>query len=234
MPGTGKSCFAKSLGSETGRPTLVLDVGSLLGSLVGQSEANLRQALRVADAMSPCVLFCDEVEKALSGVGSQGDSGVSTRLFGHLLTWLADHDSDVFVVCTSNDVSRLPPEFARAERFDACYFLDLPTPAERDTIWRMYRTQFGIPESQTRPDDNAWTGAEIKACCRLAALLDVTLTQAAHHVVPVAVTAAEQVERLRTWASSRCLNAAAPGVYRRDGSEPPRSSRRVQRGGSNN
>jgi hypothetical protein len=97
----------------------------------------------------------------------------------------------------------------------------------------MYRSQLAIPESQARPDDTSWTGAEIRSCCRLAALLDVTLTQAAHHVVPVAVTAAESVERLRTWASGRCLSASVPGVYRRDG-EQTRPGRRVQRGPSNN
>src|SRR5262245_27630620 len=234
IPGVGKSAFAKGLGNESGRPTLLLDVGALLGSLVGQSEANLRQALRVADAMSPAVLFVDEIEKALSGVGGQGDSGVATRMFGTLLTWLSDHASDVFVVGTSNDVSRLPPEFARAERFDAIFFLDLPTAQEKDVIWAMYRTQYGIPSGQARPDDTSWTGAEIKSCCRLAALLDVPLTQAAHHVVPVAVTAAEQVERLRAWASGRCLSASTPGVYRRDGSPPARPGRRVQRGQENN
>lgn len=230
VPGTGKSAFAKALGNETGRPTLLLDLGSLMGSLVGQTESNLRQALKIADAMSPCVLFIDELEKALAGIGSNGDSGVSTRMFGTVLTWLSDHTSDVFFVGTSNDISRLPPEFARAERFDAVYFLDLPVGAEKDRIWQMYRQQFGIPESQARPDDTSWTGAEIKSCCRLAALLDVPLTQAAQHVVPVAVTAAEQVERLRSWASGRCLNASAPGIYRREGEATPKPSRRVQRG----
>lgn len=87
-PGCGKSAFAKSLGNETGRPTLTLDMGSLLGSLVGESERNLRQALRIVDAMAPCVLFADELEKGLAGVSGQGDSGVSARLFGHLLSWL--------------------------------------------------------------------------------------------------------------------------------------------------
>ncbi|MHB8736458.1 MAG: AAA family ATPase, partial [Terriglobales bacterium] len=234
VAGSGKSAFAKSLGNETGRPTLVLDVGALLGSLVGQSESNLRQALRIADAMSPAILFCDEIEKALSGVGGQGDSGVATRMFGSLLTWLSDHTSDVFFVGTSNDISKLPPEFSRAERFDGCFFLDLPTSAEKDLIWTLYRQQFAIAQSHARPDDTSWTGAEIRACCRLAALLDITLTQAAHHVVPVAVTAAEQVERLRAWASGRCLNASTPGIYRRQGEEAPRPSRRVQRGPDNN
>ena len=234
VPGSGKSAFAKCLGNETGRPTLLLDIGALMGGLVGQTENNVRQALRIADAMSPAILFCDELEKALSGVGSTGDSGVSTRLFGTVLTWLSDHTSDVFFVGTSNDISKLPPEFARAERFDGVFFLDLPEGSEKDAIWQMYRNLFGISESQARPDDTSWTGAEIRSCCRLSALLDITLTQAAHHVVPVAVTAAEQVERLRTWASGRCLAASAPGIFRRDGEASPKPGRRVQRGSSSN
>ncbi len=233
VPGTGKSAFAKALGNETGRPTLLLDVGSLMGSLVGQSEQNIRQALRIADAMSPCLLFLDEVEKALSGVGSQGDSGVSTRLFGSFLTWLSDHTSDVFVVATANDISKLPPEFARAERFDGVFFLDLPDVAEKQTIWSLYRRHFGIPDSQQRPDDASWTGAEIKACCRLAALLGQPLTQAARNVVPVAVTAAESVERLRSWASGRCLCANNPGIYLREGVAPPKAARRITRPSDN-
>ena len=233
-PGCGKSAFCKGLGNELGRPTLLLDLGALDGSLLGATEGNIRQALRVADAMAPCILFVDELEKALSGVGGTGDSGVATRLFGTLLTWLSDHTSDVFFVGTSNDISQLPPEFARAERFDATFFIDLPHAQEKDLIWAQYRQQFAIPASQARPDDTSWTGAEIKSCCRLAALLAMTLTQAAHHVVPVAVTAAEQVERLRTRASGRCLSASAPGVYHRDGEPSVKPGRRVQRGGSNN
>jgi hypothetical protein len=117
-PGCGKSQFAKALGNETGRPTLGLDIGALMGSLVGQTEANIRQALRIADAMAPAVLFLDECEKALSGVASSGqtDSGVAARLFGTFLSWLNDHESDVFVVATCNDIAKLPPEFSRAER----------------------------------------------------------------------------------------------------------------------
>jgi hypothetical protein len=234
VPGVGKSAFARCLGNETGRPTLLLDLGALYGSLLGATEANIRQVLRVADAMSPAILFCDELEKALAGVGASGDSGVATRLFGTLLSWLSDRTSDCFFIGTCNDISKLPPEFTRAERFDGVFFLDLPTAAEKDTIWQLYRRQFGIPDAQGRPDDTSWTGAEVKACCRLATLLDVPLIQAAHHVVPVAVTAAEQVERLRAWAGGRCLSASAPGVYRRDTEPAPRPGRRVQRGGSNN
>ncbi len=214
-PGCGKSQFCKCLGRETGRPVLQLDIGTLMGSLVGQSEERMRQALKIADAMAPCVLMIDEVEKALSGVsGCAGDGGVSSRLFGTVLTWLNDHTSDVFVVCTANDVSRLPPEFARAERFDGIFMLDLPGNTEKQTIWELYLRHYELDGSQKRPSDTDWTGAEIKSCCRLAALLDLPLVQAAQNVVPVAVTAAEAVNKLRTWASGRCLSADQPGIYR--------------------
>lgn len=224
VPGTGKSAFARSLGNETGRPTLVLDVGNLMGSLVGATEQNVRRALRIADAMAPCLLFVDEVEKALAGAASSGqtDSGVSARLFGSLLTWLSDHESDVFVVCTANDVSKLPPEFVRAERFDGVFFLDLPSCAEREVIWRLYQTKFQIGD-QKLPDANDWTGAEIRSCCRLSRLLEVSLVEAAKNVVPVAVTAAESVERLRSWASGRCLCSHRAGIYTR---EPATAGRR--------
>jgi hypothetical protein len=233
VSGSGKSAFAKALGNEVGRPTLLLDIGTLLGGLVGQSEANLRQALRVAEAMGNSILFCDELDKALSGVGSNGDSGVSTRLFGHLLTWLADHESDVFVIGTANDITRLPPEFTRAERFDGVFFVDLPSPPEKSLIWQQYRKAFQIDPSQAQPEDVDWTGAEIKACCRLAALLDLSLQDAARQVVPVAVTAAESIDKLRTWASGRCLSASQPGIYQRN-SQPAKPGRRVKIGPSPN
>lgn len=232
-PGCGKSAFAKSLGNETGRPTLTLDMGSLLGSLVGESERNMRQALKIIDAMAPCILFADELEKGLAGVSSQGDSGVSARLFGHLLTWLNDHTSDVFFVGTCNDISRLPPEFARAERFDAVTFIDLPTAEQRDRIWQLYVAKFGLDPAQKRPADDQWTGAEIRSCCRLAALLDLPLTAAAQNVVPIAQTASESIQRLRTWASGRCLSADSPGIY--DAKAPAGGKRRqVQRDVSQN
>lgn len=215
-PGCGKSQFCKALGNEVGRPVLILDVGSLMGSLVGQSEERTRKALQIVDAMAPCVLMIDEIEKAFAGVGSSGqtDSGVSARMFGTFLTWLNDHDSDVFVVATSNDVTKLPPEFGRSERFDAVVFCDLPAREQKDRIWEMYLQRFELQQDQKRPKDDSWTGAEIRACCRLAALLDVPLTQSAQNIVPVAVTAGESVESLREWASGRCIDAEQGGIYR--------------------
>jgi len=177
-------------------------------------------------------LFVDELEKALSGVSGSGDSGVSARLFGTLLTWMSDHESDVFVVATSNDIAKLPPELSRAERFDGIWFLDLPSAHQRRAIWNIYLEMFGLDQNQPRPDDSDFTGAEIRACCRLSALLDVPLIDAARNVVPVARTAAESVERLRTWASGRCLSAdGTGGIYQRnDSTDTVKPGRKVRRG----
>ncbi|WP_425613531.1 AAA family ATPase [Anatilimnocola sp. NA78] len=228
VPGTGKSQFAKCLGKETGRPTLVLDVGALMGGLVGQTESNIRQALKIADAMAPCVLFLDECDKSLSGVNGAGDSGVSTRLFGTLLSYLSDKETDVFVVASANRIDHLPPELTRAERFDGVFFLDLPGKDDRQAIWQLYLQQYELDARQKLPDDTNWTGAEVRACCRLAALLDLPLVQAAQNVVPIAVTAAESVDKLRTWASGRCLSAEQPGIYQKPAAQAG-SRRRVAR-----
>jgi hypothetical protein len=232
-PGCGKSVFCRALGNEIGRPVLTLDIGAMLGGLVGDTERNIRQALRIADAMSPSILFVDELEKGLSGVGGAGDSGVSTRLFGTLLSWLADHESDVFFIGTANNIANLPPEFTRAERLDAVFFLDLPGAAERQAIWQLYRRQYDIAANQPVPTDTDWTGAEIKSCCRLSALLDIPLSEAATNVVPVARTAAESLAKLRQWASGRCLSADRPGLYSYQdlSSEGPR--RKVRRDSMN-
>lgn len=229
-PGCGKSQFAKALGNEVGRPTVMLDFGALMGRLVGESEGNMRRALALVDAMAPCILFVDEIEKALAGTQSSGqtDSGVTARLFGTLLTWLNDHKTDVFFIGTCNDSSKLPPEFTRAERFDGVFFVDLPDDNAKEYIWNLYLTQFELDPNQQKPDHTNWTGAEIKSCCRLAALLDVSLMDAAQNVVPVAVTNSDAITNLRTWADGRCLSADNKGIFRRSsgGDTPAKSSRR--------
>jgi len=216
VSGSGKSAFCKRLGHLAKRPTLILDVGALMGSLVGESEAALRKALKQIDAMGECIVMIDEVEKCLAG-GSR-DGGVSSRLLGTLLTWLNDREGNSFVVCTANDISNLPPEFTRAERFDGIYFVDLPEKEAKEAIWRIYESKFMITD-QERPDDADWTGAEIKACCRLAKLLGTTLKEAAENVVPVASTAKESIDSLRNWALKRCLDANRPGIYRGRGND---------------
>ena len=229
-PGCGKSQFAKALGNEVGRPTVMLDFGALMGKFVGESEGNMRRALSMIDAMSPCILFVDEIEKALSGVNSssQTDSGVTARLFGSLLTWLNDHKSDVFFIGTCNKIEQLPPEFTRAGRFDGVFFVDLPDATAREYIWNLYLEKFGLDKEQKRPADANWTGAEIESCCRLARLLDVSLVDAAQNVVPISVTAAESIESLRNWASGRCLSANYAGLFQRNapGDKPQAAQRR--------
>jgi len=157
-------------------------------------------------------LGATEIVQALA---RQIHAGKTARVFGSLLTWLNDHESDVFFVGTCNDASKLPPEFARAERFDGVFFVDLPGRDQKDSIWGIYTRHYGLDAKQARPDDANWTGAEIKSCCRLASLLDVPLVQAAQNVVQVAVTAGDKIEGLRQWASGRCLSADRAGVYSR-------------------
>jgi hypothetical protein len=217
VPGTGKSEFAKRLGAEVGLPTILVDLGRLKGSLVGESERRTRQALRQLSATARNIAFFDEIEKMAAGAesGGRSDGGVSAGQFGSLITHMSDHPGESFFIFTANDVSKLPPEFTRAERLDAIFFVDLPGPDEKRAIWEIYIAAFELDPAQRRPRDDSWTGAEIKACCRLASLLEVPLIEAAANIVPVAVTAAESIERLRSWASGRCLRADRRGLFTR-------------------
>ena len=135
MPGCGKSLTAKATASLFEIPLVRLDVGRLLGKYVGESEENMRKALKLSEAISPCVLWIDEIEKAFAGVGGDGGgSDVTTRLFGQFLTWMQEKENTVFIVATANDISRMPPEFLRKGRFDELFFVDLPNGEERRKI----------------------------------------------------------------------------------------------------
>jgi len=139
MPGCGKSLTAKATATLFKVPLLRLDVGKLLGKYVGESEENFRKAIKIAEAVSPCVLWIDELEKAFAGIGeSGGGNEVTTRLFGFFLTWLQEKESSVFIVATSNDISKLPPEFLRKGRFDEIFFVDFPNIQERRKIFEIH------------------------------------------------------------------------------------------------
>jgi SpoVK/Ycf46/Vps4 family AAA+-type ATPase len=139
MPGCGKSLTAKATANLFDVPLLRLDVGKLMGKYVGESEENMRRAIKIAEAISPCVLWVDEIEKAFSGVGDSGGSHeVTTRLFGYFLTWMQEKENSVFVVATSNDISKLPPEFLRKGRFDEIFFVDFPNDEERRKIIELH------------------------------------------------------------------------------------------------
>ncbi|MGG3907192.1 AAA family ATPase [Geobacillus stearothermophilus] len=138
MPGCGKSLNAKATAHLFGIPLLRLDMGRLMGKYVGESEANMRKAIKLAEAISPCVLWIDELEKAFAGIGNSGNTEVASRLFGHFLTWMQEKQSPTFVVATANDISNLPPELLRKGRFDEIFYVDLPTEDERKKIFEIH------------------------------------------------------------------------------------------------
>lgn len=139
MPGCGKSLTAKATARLFEIPLVRLDVGRLLGKYVGESEENMRKALKLSEAISPCVLWIDEIEKAFAGVGGDGGgSDVTTRLFGQFLTWMQEKENSVFIVATANDIASMPPEFLRKGRFDELFFVDLPNGAERKKILEIH------------------------------------------------------------------------------------------------
>lgn len=169
MPGCGKTLTAKVSAKLFGVPLLRLDVGRLMGKYVGQSENNLHKAILIAEAFAPCVLWIDELEKAFAGIGGMGGGGeVTTRLFGHFLTWLQEKESPVYVVATSNDISRLPAEFLRKGRFDEIFTVELPNPQEIMSILEIHlkkrkklSRKIDIPSLSERM--RGYSGADIEA-----------------------------------------------------------------------
>ena len=226
VPGTGKTAFALALGAEVGLPVYLWDLGRLFGSLVGESEAAARRTIRAIEAAGRCVLLIDEIEKGAAGMGSSGatDSGVTARTMGTVLTWLSDRPAGgAYVIATCNDVSKLPPELTRAERWDATFFVDLPSAAEREAIYQIHAKSYGLSEPHDAQLTEGWTGAEIRCACRLADMLGVPVAEASSYVVPLSRSRGEEIEKLRSWAAGRCVPAGAPA-------SAPTRGRRVRSG----
>lgn len=247
IPGTGKSATAKAVAAAWQLPLLRLDLGALRSKFVGESETNLRRALQIAETVAPCVLWIDELEKALAGsTGPQGDGGVASDALGALLNWMQEHRGLVFVVATANDVSGLPPEMLR--RFDERFFLDLPNEPERREIVAAALGQYGraveavkgsVCEMVARATEG-FTGAEIAGLVPAALFTafadgerEITtddLVVAAGETTPLVKTAAEKVEALRAWAKGRAKMASSPVVAAKargrdldmDPAKPPR------------
>ena len=171
VPGCGKSLTAKAIASTWGFPLVRFDIGAAFGSRVGQSEGNIRQALKVAEAASPCVLWIDEIEKGLAGAGGSGDndSGTTMRVFGTILTWLNEVEKPVFVVATANHLDKLPPELKRKGRWDEIFFIDLPDHESRKEIFKikLEEREKGALEhvdlDKLAKMTDKFTGAEIEA-----------------------------------------------------------------------
>ena len=223
VQGCGKSLAAKAIARAWTMPLLKLDAGRLYDKYVGESERNLRRAIQLAEAMAPCVLWIDELEKSFASFGEGGmDGGVSQRIFATLLTWLQEKKKPVFVVATANDVFRLPPELMRKGRFDELFFVDLPQPAERQQIFEIHlRRKKQDPGRLDLPAlvaaSEGMSGAEIeqavisgllRALQEKLALGTALLTDELASTVPLSRTRAEDVARLRELARGRFVPVA--------------------------
>lgn len=228
VPGCGKSLISKSISSMWQLPLLRLDMGKIFSGIVGSSEENMRKAIKTVEAISPSILWIDEIEKGFSGITNGGDSGTSSRIFGQFLTWMQEKTSPVFVIATANNISSLPPELMRKGRFDEIFFADLPTKRERKEILKVH-----ISKRLTDPDvignfqltddilENladrceGFVGAEIEQLV-IDALFEAyaenrciylqDFERAITNTVPLSITQAEQIRAIREWANVRAVS----------------------------
>lgn len=222
VQGGGKSLAAKAVAGAWGVPLLRLDFGVLYNKFIGETERRLREALKQADAMAPCVLWMDEIEKGVAGgAGDDGDGGVSRRVLGTLLTWMAERKRRVFLVATANDVSALPPELLRKGRFDEIFFVDLPDAETRTAILRIHLARRGFDPNRFDPARLAaaadgYSGAEIEEAVVSALYeshasgraMDADLVaEEIARTRPLSVVMAERVAALRAWADGRAVMA---------------------------
>jgi SpoVK/Ycf46/Vps4 family AAA+-type ATPase len=232
IQGTGKSLSAKTIAHEWRLPLLRLDTGRLFGGLVGESENLVRQMIQTAEAMAPCVLWIDEIDKAFGNIslGVDGDSGTSRRVFGTLITWMQEKNTPVFIVATANNVRILPAELLRKGRFDEIFFINLPTEAERQDIFRVHLQR--LRPSRLRDFDLAllartakdFSGAEIEqvvvdamhrafyekgADGQRRDLTTVDIMRSIEETVPLAAIARDQIEDLKRWAAEAGARTAS-------------------------
>ena len=225
VPGCGKSLSAKAIAVSWSLPLYRLDLGTIHGQYLGQSEGRLKEALATADHVAPCVLWIDEIEKGLAG---GGDGGTTSRLVGQFLFWLQESRARVFVVATANDVSRLPPELLRRGRFDELFFVDLPTPTERAQIIALY-AQRGLKTELDAPLldrlvglSEGFAGADLEAAVREVVkeaylrgdeiVSNELWMRSFANVVPLSKTAPESIESIRAWGRERAVPASGQTI----------------------
>ncbi len=230
VPGCGKSLTAKAISAFWKLPLLRMDVGKIFSGLVGSSESNMRNAIKTAEAVSPSILWIDEIEKGFGG-GGEHDGGTATRVFGTFLTWMQDKNKPVFVVATANNIHSLPSEMLRKGRFDEIFFVDLPTFEERKAIFTVHlQKRINNPKVQgdfiwegnvldeLAKDTEGFVGAEIEnivitaifeAFSEQRAICFEDFRKAITNTVPLAVTQAEQIQAIRDWANVRAVAATA-------------------------
>ncbi len=217
IQGTGKSLTAKAIAHHWHLPLLRLDVGRLFGGLVGESESRTRQMIQLAEALAPCILWIDEIDKAFSGIDSKGDAGTTSRVFGTFINWLAEKKSPVFVVATANNIQALPPEMLRKGRFDEIFFVGLPSQEERRAIFELHLSRLRPHNLKSYDLDRLayetpdFSGAEIEQTLIEAMHIGFSqnrdfstddVLEAASQIIPLARTAQEQIEFLQDWAAA--------------------------------
>ncbi len=219
--GTGKSLTAKSISKSWSMPLLRLDVGRLFSSLVGSSEARTRETISRAEAMSPCILWIDEIDKGFGG-DARSDGGTSQRVLASLLTWMAEKESAVFVIATANAIDKLPAELLRKGRFDEIFFLDLPNSEERLSILDLHlkkrRPSYSFPLSTIIDRTDGFSGAELEqsviegmhiSFSENRELMEKDLIKAVSELVPLSRTAKEQIDFLKEWSSTGRARSAS-------------------------
>jgi len=247
VPGCGKSLIAKSISSMWHLPLLRFDISKVFNMYVGNSESNMREAIKTAEAISPCILWIDEIEKGFSGLNNGGDSGTSSRIFGTFLSWMQEKTKPVFVVATANNIDGLPSEMMRKGRFDEIFFIDLPTFNERKQIFKVHLESrltepdvigdFIIDDSSLEHLANlteGFGGSEIEQIV-IMGLFDafadersITMQDfenAINNTVPLSVTQAEQIMSIRQWADVRAVAATARedrAEYKQNEQRPPK------------
>lgn len=225
VPGCGKSLTAKAIATNWGIPLLRLDLGALKSKFVGDSEGNLRKALKVIEAIGRCVVWIDEIEKALQGATSgSADGGVSSDALGTILSWMQERTGEAFVIATANDVESLPPEILRKGRFDEVFFIDTPNASERVAVLKAALKAYGraditVDYARVAAACEQFTGSEIAALVPEALFVgfndgerEITtadLLAAAKTVVPLVETAKDKIEKLREWAKTKARSATA-------------------------
>ena len=229
IQGTGKSLTAKAIANEWELPLLKLDVGKLFGGIVGESESRLRQMISVAETISPCILWIDEIDKAFSNTESKGDSGTSNRVLGTFVSWLSEKTKPVFVISTANNIDLLPLEIIRKGRFDEIFFLDLPKKEEREEIFKIHLQEFR-PNSWESFDylqlaelSESFSGAEIRqsiiegmyhAFYEKREFTTDDICMALNELIPLAHLDSNQMLKLQDWASSgRIRSASSKTIY---------------------
>lgn len=223
IQGTGKSLTAKATAGLWKLPLLRMDLGKVFGSLLGESEQNLRQAIQLAETISPCILWVDELEKAFAGTsGSAGDGGTSARILGTFLTWMQEKSKPVFIIATGNDVAQLPPELMRKGRFDEIFFVDLPSHSEREAIFKVLLEkvrpvirQFDLNKLAAATTD--YSGAEIEQIIYDAMFnafddnqrefTEEDVLNSVNEIIPISRLMSEKINALKSWASQRTRKA---------------------------